>query len=172
MGFLKTFLKLFEKPSVSPTPVQRKGSLLLCNDLNYPESLRLELDRFIRKKQHVRSEGLVAPFFDIINKAGYPLSFPSEIYDILNSRRKRGKCTDKQVAAVYIRHEISKLQALRELENAKELGVRYIYIRTARDGDRVCQACRVHEGKRYPINMVPVLPLCWECRCYYEPVIE
>lgn len=54
-----------------------------------------------------------------------------------------------------------------ELQRAKKTGVTHVKISTAFDGS-VCEICRQYEGKIYPINQAPALPLCPACRCAYE----
>lgn len=53
-----------------------------------------------------------------------------------------------------------------ELRQAKKMGVTHVKISTAFDNS-VCETCQRYEGKIYPINKVPTLPLCPTCRCAY-----
>jgi len=53
-----------------------------------------------------------------------------------------------------------------ELFEAKQMGVTHVKISTAFDL-AVCEICRQYEGKIYPIDKAPALPLCPECRCAY-----
>lgn len=143
----------------------------LCPDLNVPEKTRKKLEKLLIDESSSRSGALVDDFFLIAEEDGVSLQFPQEIYDILNSRRKRGTCTEKQVASVYIRHEEEKLRTVSDMKKFKKMRITHVVIRTAED-QRVCPICQKHSKKKYRIDEAPVIPMCWECRCYYEPVIK
>ncbi|MDR1516444.1 MAG: hypothetical protein LBS45_12195 [Synergistaceae bacterium] len=152
-----------------PIP-SKQGNPPLCTHLGVPEKTRKKLENFLYRNHNARSEGLVQEFLAIAEKDGQVLSFPPEIADILNSRRKRGACSLKQIAEVYIRHELNVIDARETLKSCVDLDIRYVIIRTAADS-RVCPVCKKRNRKRYHINRIPMIPMCWECRCYYEPVI-
>lgn len=59
----------------------------------------------------------------------------------------------------------------RERENEFECGARYVRISTSLDSD-VCPICAQFEGKIFPINAAPELPLCPTCRCCYDYYFE
>lgn len=151
--------------------LSRSERPILCSDLRLPEKTRIKLESLIADNYLDRSEAIVDDFFAIIEKDGVTLELPGEIYDLLNSRRKRGACTDKQVAEVYIRHEAEKIQSAVDKKRFKEMGVTHVIIRTSED-QRVCSVCKKHSKKKYRIDDAPEIPMCWDCRCYYEAVIK
>jgi len=55
----------------------------------------------------------------------------------------------------------------REREHTAEWGARFVRISTALDSD-VCPMCTQFEGKFFPIDAAPELPLCPTCRCTYD----
>jgi len=99
---------------------------------------------------------------------GYEYRFPKALVKYMES--EYGNYELKKVLEIYIRHEKFKLRNASELERAKRLDVKKVIIRSSEDA-RVCPVCRKHANKKYTIDKVPQLPLCWECRCYYEPQI-
>lgn len=145
-------------------------SINLCSHLNAPETIRKDLESFLIKHRSSRPEVLVTEFMQIVHSGAIKLQFPSEIYRVLNSRRKRGSCTEKQVAAIYIRHELSVLKRMDELNKFRDMSIKKVRIKTCEDG-RTCSECKKHKNRVYTLNNLPLLPLCWECRCYYEPQI-
>lgn len=151
--------------------LSRSERPILCSDLHLSEKTRIKLENLIADNYYDRSESLVDYFFAIIEKDGANLELPIEIYDLLNSKRKRGTCTDKQVAEVYIRHESEKIRSALDKKRFKEIGVTHVIIRTSED-QRVCPICKKHSNKKYRIDDAPEIPMCWDCRCYYEAVIR
>lgn len=149
-----------------PTPTLLK-QLSLCIHLTVTEATRKQLQYFLMEHWSSRSERLVDEFLRIATKDNDDLQFPDELVQLLNSYRKRGTCSIKQIAAVYIRHELNVIARRNELERGKRLGIKKVKIRTSEDG-RVCKTCKTVSRRTYNIDDVPSLPLCWECRCYYE----
>lgn len=160
----KSGLGLHTKPSVS------LKSVTLCHHLNVSDKTRKNLESFLVKNCLSRSENLVDDFLQIAHMDTQELHFPEEISQILNSRRKRGSCTEKQITIVYIRHELNTLKAIKDLTKFRELGIKKVKIKSCKD-QKTCSVCKKHDNKSYDLNSIPVLPLCWECRCYYEPQV-
>jgi hypothetical protein len=51
------------------------------------------------------------------------------------------------------------------LESFRQMGVAYVQVSTAGDGN-VCPACRAAEAHGpYPVGRPPAIPLCDDCRC-------
>ena len=67
----------------------------------------------------------------------------------------------------YIQFIINRGTAIAELNNYKRLGVKNIRIDTL-----ACHECQVSKrDKTYGIGKAPLLPLSWNCRCIYSPVL-
>ncbi len=101
------------------------------------------------------------------SKINYP--FPHDLVAFMDN--KYSDYTTKKILEIYIRHEKYKIINEADLNKAKKLGVKKVKIRTCQDS-KVCNICKKHANKSYDINSAPQLPLCWECRCYYEPQIK
>lgn len=93
-----------QKPA--PNPPQ---NINLCSHLNVSEPIRKNLESFLVEHWASRAPNLVEKFMQIAHTNNTELKFPEEIAQTLNSRRKRGVCTEKQIAAVYIQHELNVL---------------------------------------------------------------
>lgn len=178
----RLFKKSRNKPSVQSgsrygikmdaPPLPR--SMKLCMHLGVSENTRKKLQKLIVDNWTLRPESLVAEFLNIMSVHQLEPKFPSEIIRIVEGRYKRNPKPDvvtKEAAAIYIRHEMNRWKMHAELQRAKALGVKRVRIRTSED-QRVCQTCRSMDRQIYPIHKVPRLPGCWDCRCYYEPIIE
>lgn len=72
---------------------------------------------------------------------------------------------------LYIQFIINRARAVAELNNYKSQGIKKIKISAAHDA-RTCMECRSKCNKAYDINKVPLLPLCWDCRCFYSPALR
>lgn len=55
------------------------------------------------------------------------------------------------------------------LKAYEDNGVKYVQWCTEKDG-KVCSACHAREGKIYPIKHANLIPLHFNCRCWWIPV--
>lgn len=146
--------------------------LKICTHLDVPEKTREKLDKLLKKHYYsgVRLEGLVNEFLQITKQDEIEnLQFPVELVEVLATRRGKN-LKQKEIIAAYIRHEQSVLRTYVEITKFKELKIKEVKVRSCQDS-RVCSTCQDHNGKVYKIYKSPKLPMCWECRCYYEAVI-
>lgn len=104
-----------------------------------------------------------------IEKTGYSFRFSRGLINYMDE--KYPGYTFDHILEVHIRHKRTRVYALRELKRAKRLGVSKIKIMTCEDA-RVCSDCIRKSQKVYNIKRVPLLPLCWECRCGYDPQLK
>lgn len=156
-----------------PTPHMPKG-MKLCTHLSVSEVTRQNLQRFLVDHWTARPESLVAEFLEIASSGDKDPIFPNEIVDIVKSNYKREpkpESVRKKIASTYIRHEMNCWLRKADLEKYNEQGYRFASIRSAKD-ERVCEVCKSHDDILYEIDEIPQLPLCWECRCYYSPVVN
>lgn len=188
MSILKYFKDLFIKertatgwrdaakqsnlPIKAPTP-KFPANIKLCAHLNVTEKTRLKLENLLMENWNSRSENLLEDFFNICSSDNVNPIFPGEIRELVLNRYKRAPNEEslrKKVATIYMRHELNVLRSFLELADCNGK-VKRVKIRTSEDG-LVCPTCRKHANKTHSLEKAPVLPLCWECRCYYEPVIK
>ena len=150
------------------------GDIKLCVHLDTAEETRKKLENLLINNWSARADNLLEEFFQICASDDVIPNFPKEIETIVLDGYKgkpNQEALRKKVATVYIRHELNVLKNSLELDQGKGVGVKKVKIRTCEDG-RVCSACRKHSKKTYSLEKAPQLPLCWECRCYYELVIK
>ena len=105
---------------------------------------------------------------DYIKEREIDYPFPKDLLEYMRNERDTDKIED--ILEVFIRHKKNLNKDLLELNKAKKLGVKKVKIRTCQDA-RVCSACKKYANKTFSVNKAPKLPICWDCRCYYEPQI-
>ena len=59
----------------------------------------------------------------------------------------------------------------RDLKRKRAAGIKEVTVATCQD-ERVCNHCRVLEGRKLKIGRKMPLPACDTCRCVYYPVID
>ncbi|QQE81604.1 hypothetical protein GI364_24740 (plasmid) [Alicyclobacillus sp. SO9] len=123
----------------------------------------------------VRPESLVDDFLEIAFSHATKLIFPGELRETVLKHYDNPPTADalqRECAAVYVRHEMNRWRQRSDLEKwANEMGTAFVKWRTCQD-ERVCPVCQGYEDVLYPISKIPELPACWDCRCYYEPVVD
>lgn len=92
------------------------------------------------------------------------------IFDFLKPSKKKNPTNWREAMKQDGGYTIPNPKRIRALEEFKKLGIKKVKIRSSQD-QRVCSDCKKHAGKTYTINQLPKLPICRNCRCYYEPVI-
>lgn len=79
--------------------------------------------------------------------------------------------TARNLWARQLRQGADDVTLLGTLDAYSDAGVGRVRFVTQRDG-RVCEECRALEGRVYRLGEQPALPIHWNCRCLYVPVIE
>lgn len=79
--------------------------------------------------------------------------------------------TSRNLWARQLRQGADDMTLLGTLDAYADAGVSRVRFVTQRDG-RVCEHCRALDGSVYRIGEQPRLPIHWNCRCLYVPVIE
>jgi len=128
-----------------------------------------EIGKFLTNTALRVDKASVKHIVDLIEEGGIVYLFPEGLVDYMNQTKPGYTTTD--LLEVYIRWKQSKRRNTQTLDKAKSLDIKKVKIRTAEDGNRVCAACQKASKKIHNINAVPELPICWECRCYYEPQV-
>jgi len=103
-----------------------------------------------------------------IDDNGVDFPFPNELSNHMRENRNNVRTAD--ILEVYIRYQKNLVMEQETLVKARKLRVKKVKIRTCEDV-RVCDVCKKHANKIYNIDKAPQIPLCWECRCYYEPQV-
>jgi len=155
-------------------PQPKFSDIKLCVHLNTAEETRKKLENLLINNWSARADNLLEEFFQICSSDDVIPNFPKEIETIVldgYKKKPNQESIKKKVATIYIRHELNVLKNSLELDKGRMVDVKKVKIRTCEDG-RVCPACRKHSKKTYNLEKAPKLPLCWECRCYYELVIR
>ncbi len=135
------------------------------------EEIRLDMSSFVAARAiHHSSRGYSTCTEDISNYLrsihiefkALKLPVSLEKYVKENEIESHGEIYD-----IYIQFIIGRARAIAELNDYKRLGYSRIRIGTAEDA-RTCQECRSKRNKVYSISKAPLLPLCWDCRCFYS----
>ena len=58
-----------------------------------------------------------------------------------------------------------------DLKRMRSIGIKEVTVATCQD-ERVCEHCRVLDGRKFKIGSRMPLPACGTCRCVYYPVID
>lgn len=144
-----------------------------CNDLGLDEINRSYISSIIAYGaiySH-RSERIVTDIIKFIEDKKLEINFPIELIHYVKTNSRKKKNNLKDFLKIYINYYVTKAKSKSELNQFKLHGIKKIIIRTSED-IRVCDECKKHEEIVYPVDKVPLLPICWGCRCYYEPQIE
>lgn len=145
-----------------------------CRDLGIGETDRLELSSIIAygSTYSQRSESIADDFIKKVEEKNIQLSFPKDLVEYMETNHRKKKYSLRDITGIYINYYITKEQSKAQLEKYKELGIKKVKILTCNDGARGCNKCKKHHNVNHLVSKVPLLPLCWGCRCIYRPIIK
>lgn len=154
-----------------PRPKMSAG-MKLCTHLGVSESVRKKLQTLLVQRWTARPEALVEDFLAAAHSGRMTPKFPLEIEESAATRYRGDlKGMRKETVRIYIAHEMSMWKEAARLRQVAEINIPFVQIGTSRN-QRVCQECAQHETVIYRLSEVPTLPICWNCRCIYQPLVD